>query len=133
VAAELVALGRVSDGELDWLYQNAACLVFPSHDEGFGLPVLEALAHGTPVIASEIPPVREIAGDAAIYFPVGSDKKLSQAMDDLLATTNDSDLGKLAAAGISRASNFNWAKTAARTRDGYLAALGQMSFPKQDL
>jgi glycosyltransferase involved in cell wall biosynthesis len=61
-------LGSINDSQLQWLYQNASALVAPSHYEGFGLPTIEALAHGTLVLASDIPVNREIAGAVAHYF-----------------------------------------------------------------
>ena len=61
-------LGRVSDEELVSLYRRAACFIFPSVYEGFGLPPLEAMACGCPVLASDIPVVREVCADAALYF-----------------------------------------------------------------
>ncbi len=61
-------LGRVSDEELVRLYSQARCFIFPSLYEGFGLPPLEAMACGCPVLASDIPVLREVCGDAAVYF-----------------------------------------------------------------
>src|SRR5207245_1810440 len=61
-------LGHVPEDELAALYANATLFVFPSLAEGFGFPVLEAMAHGTPVVCSDIPVLRELAGDAALYF-----------------------------------------------------------------
>ncbi|MGD2114973.1 MAG: glycosyltransferase family 1 protein, partial [Acidobacteriota bacterium] len=61
--------GYVADDELAALYRDAVLLAFPSHYEGFGLPLLEALAAGTPVVASDIPVLREVAGEAALYAP----------------------------------------------------------------
>ncbi len=61
-------LGWVDDRTLDGLYRAATCFVLPSLAEGFGLPVLEAMARGTPVACSDISALREVAGDAALYF-----------------------------------------------------------------
>ena len=60
--------GRVSQDELVELYRRASALVFPSLYEGFGQPVLEALACACPVACSDLPPLREVAGDSAVYF-----------------------------------------------------------------
>ena len=61
------SLGWVSEGELRWLYRNASVVLFPSHYEGFGFPLVEAFAAGTPVIAADIPAFREVAGSAAVF------------------------------------------------------------------
>jgi glycosyltransferase involved in cell wall biosynthesis len=76
----VVLAGRVSDGELKALYQNALSLVFPSRYEGFGIPLIEAAMCGCPVIASDIPVAREVCGDTAQFFPVGDLDALVQAM-----------------------------------------------------
>ena len=60
-------VGRVDDNDLAFLYQNALCLAFPSRTEGFGLPALEAMALGCPVIASEAASLPEVCGDAVLY------------------------------------------------------------------
>jgi len=98
--------GYVADDELARLYREAAALVFPSRYEGFGLPVLEALASGTPVVATDDPAVREVAGDAAVY---GSRDELGVAVRTALAERE-----RLAAAGLERARAFSW-EAAART------------------
>ena len=68
---DVTLTGRVSDDELAAIYSGARALVFPSDDEGFGLPTVEALACGTPVVASDIPVLREVLGDRATLVPVG--------------------------------------------------------------
>jgi glycosyltransferase involved in cell wall biosynthesis len=60
--------GRLSDEEILALYRNAVALVFPSLYEGFGIPPLEAMTLGCPVLASRIPPIEEVCGDSALYF-----------------------------------------------------------------
>lgn len=81
----IIFFGQVTDQELANLYHHAIALVSPSLMEGFGLPVLEALVHGCPVICSDIPVFHEIVGDSAIYFnPVDTDdlrKKLAQVLE----------------------------------------------------
>ncbi len=64
-------VARVTDRELAWLYEQAAAVLVPSRHEGYGLPVVEALAFGTPVVASDLPALREVGGDAARYAAVG--------------------------------------------------------------
>jgi alpha-1,3-rhamnosyl/mannosyltransferase len=107
--------GYVPDDELARLYRGAAALVFPSRYEGFGLPVLEALASGTPVVATDDAAVREVAGDAAVYAPRD---ELGAAVGRALA-----DREQLAAAGLERARAFSWAETARRTLDVYREVL----------
>jgi glycosyltransferase involved in cell wall biosynthesis len=105
--------GYVPKDELVRLYQQAACLVLPSRHEGFGLPVIEAMACGTPVVAATDEAMREVAGDAAVF---GSD--VVAGVQRALAESD-----RLAAAGIERAKAFTWGETARRTADAYREAL----------
>lgn len=78
-------LGSVSDENLQKLYCNATAFVFPTHFEGFGLPPLEAIAHGTPVLCSDIPVMREVLGDdGAIFFRPGSPNDILLAVQRLM-------------------------------------------------
>ena len=118
LAAELARRGAdvrgyVPKEELVRLYQSAACLVFPSRYEGFGLPVVEAMACGTPVVAAPEPALREVAGDAAI-FTHDLAEGITRALDE-----HD----RLAAAGIQRAKAFSWTETARLTADVYRSVL----------
>ena len=79
-------LGRVSDEELLTLYNQAECLIFPSIYEGFGLPLLEAMACGCPVLASDIPVFKEICGDAAIYFNPHDHQNIHEVIKLYLST-----------------------------------------------
>jgi glycosyltransferase involved in cell wall biosynthesis len=107
--------GYVEQAELARLYRGAACLVLPSRYEGFGLPVLEAMASGTPVVAASDPALREVAGDAAVYAePDG----LADAIRRALAERE-----RLVAAGFDRARLFSWDETARRTLAVYREAL----------
>jgi glycosyltransferase involved in cell wall biosynthesis len=101
--------GYVPKDELVRLYQSAACLVFPSRYEGFGLPVVEAMACGTPVVAAPEPALREVAGDAAVFAD-----DLADGVRRALA-----DRERLSAAGIARARAFSWHETARLTADVY--------------
>jgi glycosyltransferase involved in cell wall biosynthesis len=107
--------GYVEKPELAELYRGAACLVLPSHFEGFGLPVLEAMACGTPVVARPDAALREVAGDAAV-FAEGDD--LAGAIRRALA-----DRERLRAAGLERARLYSWDETARRTLAVYRGAL----------
>ena len=102
--------GHVSDDELAALYRGAACLVFPSRDEGFGLPLLEAMASGVPVVSSNAGALPEVAGDAAIPVEPGNPVALAGGIERALA-----DRERLVAAGFARAKQFSWAETAERT------------------
>jgi glycosyltransferase involved in cell wall biosynthesis len=116
LASELRRLGAdvrgyVEKSELAWLYRGAAALVVPSRYEGFGLPVLEAMASGTPVVAAPDPALVEVAGDAAVYADQGD---LSGAILHALDRRRE-----LREAGILRASRFTWAEAARRTVEVY--------------
>jgi glycosyltransferase involved in cell wall biosynthesis len=106
--------GYVPKDELVRLYQHAACLVLPSRYEGFGLPVVEAMACGTPVVAADDEAMREVAGDAAVF---GAD--VTAGVRRALAEHE-----RLSAAGIERAKAFTWEETARRTAAAYREALG---------
>jgi glycosyltransferase involved in cell wall biosynthesis len=107
--------GYVSQAELVELYRGAAALVLPSLYEGFGLPVLEAMATGTPVVATADEALREVAGDAALYAPP------DRLGDALRRAVTDRD--RLVAAGLERARHFTWAETARRTLAVYREVL----------
>jgi glycosyltransferase involved in cell wall biosynthesis len=118
LAAELARRGAdvrgyVPKDELVRLYQSAACLVFPSRYEGFGLPVIEAMACGTPVVAAPEPAIQEVAGDAAIFTD-----DLADGVRRALAERD-----RLSAAGLERAKSFSWHETARITADVYRSVL----------
>lgn len=112
------ALGYVSDAQLRALYGAAACFVFPSRYEGFGLPPLEAMACGCPVIASSAAAVPETCGDAALRVDADDAVALRAAIESVVG---DAALrGRLREAGLRRAAGFTWERTA-RTLVGALA------------
>jgi glycosyltransferase involved in cell wall biosynthesis len=102
--------GHVEKQELAELYRGAACLVFPSRYEGFGLPVVEAMASGTPVVATAAGSIPEIAGDAAVLVEPGDAAALAGGIERALA-----DRERLVPAGLERARRYSWAETARRT------------------
>jgi glycosyltransferase involved in cell wall biosynthesis len=104
------ALGRVTDAELRALYENALCLVFPSRYEGFGLPPLEAMWCGCPVIAGRAGAVPEVCGDAALWFEPGDPDGIARALEHIIAGAGPA----LAKAGRARAQLYSWPAAAAR-------------------
>jgi glycosyltransferase involved in cell wall biosynthesis len=102
--------GHIEKNELARLYRGAACLVFPSRYEGFGLPVVEAMASGTPVVAAASGSIPEIAGDAAILVEPGDPVALAGGIERAIA-----DRDRLVPAGLERASRYSWSETARRT------------------
>jgi glycosyltransferase involved in cell wall biosynthesis len=110
-------LGRVTDDALRMLYENAVCLVFPSRYEGFGLPPLEAMICGCPVVASAVDAVMETCGEAARYCPPDSPEAFSEAVCAFL--DNEHLRAEYVARGLKRASLFSW-DDAARALIGLL-------------
>jgi glycosyltransferase involved in cell wall biosynthesis len=114
--------GYVSTRALEELYQRAAIFAFPSLDEGFGIPVLEAMAHGVPVITSSVSSLPDVAGDSALLVdPTDSDA----IADALIRLTRDSDLARqLSEKGRVRAAGFSWAKAIDQTEQVYRELAG---------
>jgi glycosyltransferase involved in cell wall biosynthesis len=113
----LVPLGAVSEERLHALYRHASALVYPSRYEGFGLPLVEAMASGTPVLASGAASIPEVVGDAAILLDPDD---TSGWMDAIIRIVNDEALrARMAAAGTARAAAFTWARTARTTMSVY--------------
>lgn len=97
-----------SDGELVFLYKNAACFIFPSLYEGFGFPLLEAFACDCPVVSSPGGSLKEIAGNAAVYFDPKDIREMRQSINNVL--TDDGLKKELVEAGKNRLKNFSWDK-----------------------
>lgn len=116
-------LGWVDGSELEGLYASAACFVFPSLSEGFGLPVLEAMSRGVPVACSNVGAVAEVAGDAALRFDPRSPREIADAVTRLLSDPAEAE--RLRAAGATRAATFTWEETAR----GTLATYGRVLTP----
>ncbi len=114
VRARVHLTGHVPREELHALYAGASCFVFPSLAEGFGLPVLEAMAHGAPVVTSRGTACAEVAGDAALLVDPLDTEALAAAV--LAALEDAAALGR---AGIARAAQFTWAAAARSTADAY--------------
>ena len=109
--------GRISDQELIDLYQNAAVMVFPSLYEGFGLPILEAMACGCPVIASDCSVFREVAGDAALLINPEDYDELMNAMIKVI--NNEAIRSSLIGRGLKHVKIYTWEKTAEQTVSVY--------------
>jgi glycosyltransferase involved in cell wall biosynthesis len=113
--------GWLGDRELEGLYRAAACMVFPSLAEGFGLPVLEAMARGVPVASSNATSLPEVGGDAVLYFDPLDTAAIAEAIERLLS--DDALRERLTAAGPRRASEFSWERAARETIAVYERAL----------
>jgi len=113
--------GFVPDDDLPALYNLADLFAFPSHYEGFGLPLLEALACGTPALASHVSSLPELAGDAAYLVPADNHDALVAGLIHLL--TNDDALAELRRLGPGQAARFTWSAAARRLLDVYRALL----------
>lgn len=105
-------LGQVTDEELAGLYRHASAYVTASLLEGFGLPVLEAMSFGTPVLASAIPPHLEVAGEAATFFPPGDGRALATAVVELLGSSRAQERARRA--GRAQAARFSSERLAER-------------------
>ena len=108
--------GALEQQALIDLAAGAQALVFPSRYEGFGLPPLEALAAGIPVLASDIPPVHEVCADHVRYFPPDSEERLSQALLAVLDLTPE-ERGARAEAGRAHARQFTWDRAAGKSAE----------------
>jgi glycosyltransferase involved in cell wall biosynthesis len=107
-------IGRVPDEDLPALYAAAWVLIYPSHHEGFGLPPLEAMACGTPVIASNRTSLPEVVGDAGMLVDPTDPEALLRALEQV----NDEGVHKeLVHRGLDRAQSFSWERTAAQLAD----------------
>ncbi len=119
-AGRVVRLGYLEDGEVAALYRHAELVVMPSIYEGFGLPAVEAMHLGAPLLVSDIPVLREVAADAAAYAPPGDVAAWSVALEGLLR--DESARRALIARGALRAQQFDWQRTAAETVRAFRAA-----------
>jgi glycosyltransferase involved in cell wall biosynthesis len=112
----LLRLGRLSDPDLAVAYARAAVVLVPSRSEGFGLPVLEAMAHGVPVVTSDAPALVEVGGGATLTVPVGDAPALAEAVAEALRQA-----ATLRAAGRRRSADFTWARAASAVWQLYTA------------
>jgi glycosyltransferase involved in cell wall biosynthesis len=113
VADSVQLTGWIPREELYALYERARAFIYPSTFEGFGMPVLEAMAAGIPTACSDIPPLREVAGEAALFFDPLDEEAIGAALDCVV--TDEATRSRLAEAGPARAREFTWEKTASAT------------------
>jgi glycosyltransferase involved in cell wall biosynthesis len=122
IDADTRFLGWISAADLEAFYRLSSCFVFPSLYEGFGLPVLEAMAHGLPVASSDRSSLVEVAGGAARMFDPETPEAIATAIKDLLHDRALAD--RLRTAGYERAGRFTWSETARATMRAYESAIG---------
>lgn len=121
VAEQTRFVGWVPDEDLEGLYRSSTCFVFPSLYEGFGLPVLEAMARGVPVACSERGALAEVADSAAVTFDPDQPRAIATVLERLV---NDAAMRtRLSEAGLANAARFTWEKSARLTLQTYDAAL----------
>ena len=119
-AEHILCTGYLPDEDLCALYSSCIALIYPSIYEGFGLPPLEAMACGAPVIASNIPAIKEVVGAAALLVSPESTEELARSLFELL--DSDSARSELSTAGVNRVAQFSWSHTATATRSVYAEA-----------
>jgi glycosyltransferase involved in cell wall biosynthesis len=114
--------GYIPDVELAVLYAQASIFAFPSLDEGFGMPILEAMAAGIPVLTSNRPSMREVAGDAALFVDPTNDEPIKANLREL--ASNETLRQSLIEKGRARAHNFTWEKAVKQTAAVYAELRG---------
>jgi len=122
LASTVLFLGRVPDEHLPSLYAGASVLAMPSLYEGFGFPVLESMAVGTPVVASNTSSLPEVCGEAAALVPADDADSMAEAIEEIL--TNRCRAESLKELGLARAAQFSWERTTRETITIYRAILG---------
>ncbi|MEO1935517.1 MAG: glycosyltransferase family 1 protein [Myxococcales bacterium] len=115
--ADRVVWASLSDSELAGTYANALAFVFPSRCEGFGIPTLEAMASGCPVILASSSAHVEVGGDVALFFPPGGVTELARRLSEV--ASDEALRAESSRRGQARAARFTWAETARLTADAY--------------
>lgn len=113
--------GRIAEEKLPGLYRGAEALVFPSLYEGFGLPLVEAMACGTPVITSNVTSLPEVAGDAAVLVDPTSVEQIASAMERIVSDASLRE--QLRGKGLIRAAQFSWKRTVTKAHNVLAASL----------
>jgi glycosyltransferase involved in cell wall biosynthesis len=122
VSDDLRFVGYLSSEEMEGLYRLSSLVVVPSKYEGFGLPVLEAMVRGVPVVTSDRSSLPEVAGGAALLVSPDDPREIADAISQILDDPAVAD--RLRSAGLQRAADFSWEKTAELTAVSYERALG---------
>ncbi len=122
ISGNVQCLGSLSTADLRVIYSHAMVFVYPSHYEGFGIPLLEAMACGTPIITGQATALPEVAGDAALYVDVQDSKQLGIALEQLF--TDSALQGELRSAGFERVKQFTWRRAARETLAVYTEVCG---------
>ena len=126
-ADDVILTGYVADEDLPALYRAARAFVYPSLFEGFGLPPLEAMASGTPVVTSDVSSLPEITGDAALLIDPNDERALANALIEIM--NNDRLRAELREKGIAQAKKFTWRDAAEKTlrlyKEAYTAFRGR--------
>lgn len=117
----VIFTGFISDGQLKWLYRHTACYVFPSLSEGFGLPGLEAMAHGAPVASSNYTCLPEVHGDATAYFDPKNVKSIGECLEKVIY--DETFRKKLIDLGEKKYKEYSWDRMAIQTLNVYDRAL----------
>ncbi len=117
-------IGLVDESDKPSLYRLAEIFAYPTGYEGFGLPALEAMSSGTPIVANKIPVIEEVTADAAFLVETGGSRGMAAAILSLLL--DDSLKADLRTRGLARATHFNWRKTAKATLDVYRHVLANL-------
>jgi glycosyltransferase involved in cell wall biosynthesis len=120
---EIVLLGYVAEEALPYLYSGARAVIFIPVYEGFGLPALEAMASGVPLLASDIPCLKEVVADGGLYVPVNDISAILFGMTEVLK--NDVVREKMIGRGLQRASQFSWQKCGMETLSVYKKLLAE--------
>jgi glycosyltransferase involved in cell wall biosynthesis len=110
---EVIMPGWVAEEDMPFIFNSASAFIFPSKHEGFGIPILQALACGVPTAVSDIPVFKEVAGDAVLYFNQNDKKSISEAMARIIL--NKDLRTELVNNGLNRVQDFNWEKCARET------------------
>jgi glycosyltransferase involved in cell wall biosynthesis len=122
VCDRIHVLGGVDDSTLSALYREAQLLAMPSLQEGFGLPIVEAMASGIPVVASDIPALSAVAGNAALLLPVGDNDRWVEGIEDLVH--DPAQRAHLVESGRARSAEFSWEAVGERILDDLLQLVG---------